>query len=428
MRAERLKRGMLMSDLCNGLVSTSRLSNVENNITKPSQSFLIAISTRLKLPGKFLLSYDIEDKELFYLLNELFTNVILNIEAAKSLIELIDENYYDYLLSPKSEVYFLLLKSTYLLKTNQFSPVEKMEETYLKVYLQDIDENEMPEYLKRAYYYFYGTLNFHYSLYDSSLTYFSKLKDITDDIRVKAAVTYNTSMILRKLERYHNAIALTLESIEYYENLEQEYDIALSYNLLGALYRRIKQQDKAQEALQVACSISEKENFTDLLAFVYHNKGLVARDNNDIGTAITSFKKALETKEKNQDTNILNAYCELIHCYLLDKQIETSLSIFEKASMLIRSKEDEHKLLYSFLDYYLLTNDEEMYENNLDRLCKYFLAIRDHFYLKSCFIKLGVFYNNNGKYKKASNYFYKTIHLLGEVNENEKNDKNPISV
>ncbi|QDP39181.1 helix-turn-helix transcriptional regulator [Radiobacillus deserti] len=385
-RAERLKRGMLMSDLCNGLVSTSRLSNVENNLTNPSQSFLIAISTRLSLPGKYLLSFEVEDKEVFYLLNELFTNVILNVDAAKSLIELIDENYYEYLLSPKLEVYFLLLKSTYLLKTNHVKEAEELESTYLKVYLQDIEENQIPNYLKRAFYYFYGTLNYHYSLYESSLSYFSKLKDNTDDIRVKAAVTYNVSMILRKMERYHDAVALTLESIEYYENLEQEYDIALSYNLLGALYRRIKRYDKAQEALQVACAISERGHYKDLLSFVYHNTGLVARDNNDIETSIYNFQKALETKEQNQYTNILNAYCELIHCYLLDKQVETSLTMYEKASRLVHSKEDEHHLLYSFLDYYLLTNDEELYESNLERLCKYYACVKDHYYLKSCYI------------------------------------------
>ncbi len=412
---------MSLTKFADGIISPSKLSRIENGHINPSTHTLTAIADKLELTNTFFVDYQKEDKELHYILNQLFDHLILDIQKAKSLIKLIESNYYDYLSSPVQECYFQLLKGIYLIKRRKLAENKELLDTYIKVYLGNTAVSTLPICIKRPLYYYYGLYHFRNSEYEYGLIYFNKLKDIVDNLSIRAAVTYNIALIYRQMFKNQKGILVTQNAISYYEKLKNPYNTALSYNLLATLYRRTKSYDESLKALAYSESISKKNDYFNILGLVYHNKGIIAQDQNRIDDAISFFNQAIKMKKKCGEigVNLLITYRELIICNLMKNNVKVATNRYLEALTLVNNKTDEHKLLFAYNDYYLLENDYKVYEKNLKKLIDYFGKIDHKLFLRESYRKLALFYYETNKYKKSAETYEITLSLM-EENKNEK--------
>nr|WP_255639756.1 tetratricopeptide repeat protein [Aquibacillus saliphilus] len=328
---------------------------------------------------------------------------------------MIDSNYYKYLSSPKLECYYLILKGTYLLKTNDKTEYKVLHEQFIEPYLKKETIRDLPTYIEKAVYYYYGLFYFKNYDFSKSIDSFLNLKNTTTSKEIKAITSYNMSIIYKHLCDYPKAIEIIKEAIDYYSSLNKEYDLALSLNLLGSLHRETRNYKNALIAFNESKRIAEKNSYLDILGYIYHNFGLLEKNEGNIESAIILFISALKVKEGSQKADLLITYREIIACKLIEKNTKEAQNFYWVANLLTEDEEDYHKLLYVFNDYYLLAGqDTEDYELNLDKLISFFLITNNYKMLKQCYLKLGEFYYNSKKYKQSADNYYKSIKLLEE--------------
>ncbi|MRH41145.1 hypothetical protein GH741_00465 [Aquibacillus halophilus] len=402
-------------------MSLSKLSKIENGHGTLTSVQLGSIAKRLEFPSTFLVNLEIEDDNLLYLLNQLFQYAVLDNDKAQSIVELIGSNYYEYLINPKMECYFLILKATFLLKRNRLDEAEHIDKNYLQLYLSGEHIEELPVNFQSAIYYYYGVYHYNHYNYAHCLENFNKLISMVENITIKAAIIYNTGIIFKRLNRPQEAISKTKESITYYERLNSPYDVALSLNLIGDLYREINLPDEGKKELNKALIIAEKNEYLILSGYIYHNLGLIARMEANYEEANTYYLKAIKVKEITNDSDLVITYCEFIECKLIEGNLNDATNFFLEANSLDIDDKDHHYLMYAYNEYNLKTNNSSTYVNNLKQLISYFEKVNNPVYSVKCYTKLGRYYFQNRKYKKASEYFYKTLVMegIGDLHEED---------
>ncbi len=408
---QRTINGVELESLAKDLISPLRLRRIENGYIVPSTTLLESIAARLDLPSVFFTNYEEMDMQLLYLLNQLFEDIILGSNKAKSLIELIDDNYYEYLLSPKLECYFLLLKVSYLIKSGDLTTSDQIVSNFLDPYFKDINIDGLPLYLRKAYHYTNGLYNYYQQDYDQCLVNYSILKNMVENLLEKAVITYNIGLIYQQLGKHQQTISIITEVIAYYDKLDLPYESALAYNLLGAAYRGTKSYKEAHSAFKSAQSYAEEFRYFDILGFIFHNTGMIFKDSGNIKKAIELFTKSIEMKEKDNHRNLSITYRELIECHLLVKNIDKAHHLHSIAESLKINEDQHYRLLQAFNEYYRLNQNLDEYLSNLKQLIKYFLQVDDKYELRKCYTQIGKYYYRDRKYKLASEYFLKNIEL-----------------
>ncbi|WP_077623105.1 helix-turn-helix transcriptional regulator [Sediminibacillus massiliensis] len=406
----RLLKGYTLKSLSSGITSLSKLSRIENGQLVPDPQLLQTLARKLDIPPAYFLDFDKEDKEVQLLLIRLAKYIMTGSAETGQLIDLIDSHYYEYLLSPEMECYYLLLKGAYLLKgRNKHKEWSSIHEGYINSYLES--RESLPLHLENAYTYYHGF--YHYKNYEfsSAISYFSKLKNNVDDLAIRATLTFNIALFYKRLNDYQNAILFGNEAINYYTALNNKHDTAQSLNLLGTMYRETGNYDQAKLKFHEAERIAEENGILDILGYVYHNLGLVEVNQDNLEKGIHFFLHALHIKQQVKNSNLLITYREIIECKLKEKKTKEASDYYWVAEALTNDEEDRYRLLFVFNDYYLLNGQMDEFKNNLKKLTSFFERTNEFRFLKKCYLKLGNFYYSNKNYKEASNYYYKHIEL-----------------
>ncbi|WP_181347622.1 helix-turn-helix transcriptional regulator [Thalassobacillus sp. CUG 92003] len=399
----RRKNNYTLKDLSNSVYSISQVSRVENEHNQPNEEFLRSIAPTLEVPPDFLLNHSNEDIELQYLLLQMQSSIILNMERAEELIEMIEESYFQYLQPIKMEIFYLLLKGAFLYKKERYEEAEYIYDTYLQYYLDGVNPGYLSSPLEEAHHYFQGAKNYYNRNFNASLEHFERFNRLSDAPSIRAAISYNMALIHRGINNYQNAINYTHTALQNYKNLNKPFDECRSHNLLGSLYGEIDLYDEAAKELEQAKEKALKNNYTSLLGRIYHNYGMVLSDTERIEEAIVNFKESI----KHKDTaSLLITYRSLIECLLKTNKTTEANNLFLKASSYSTRDDDYFKLLTSFIDYYLQMENDEDFIKSIRKAMEYFEESEQYRHLRGLATKLGDYYYNKGKYKQAA-HFYK---------------------
>ncbi|UOQ44451.1 helix-turn-helix transcriptional regulator [Halobacillus salinarum] len=391
-------------------ISTAHLSKIENNYRIPGRHILKSLSEKLELPESFLQDSSVKDAEVHSILSQIHLFIIQDMEKADPLIHMIDLHYYEYLACIEQEVYFLLLKAAYYYKNDQNDQALHLYEHYLVHYLADADYSAWPLFLKGAYYYFFGIHYYQLGDYDQSFHSYKSYLEVTDSLPVKAALTYNLGFLSRIKGENDTALNYCKQALSYYDILKLPKDQSMTYNLVGVIHWSQENYAEAMNYLEKAETLSLQTEDKNLLAQIYHNKAIILRKQQLEEQAIPYLEKTLQLK-KSQNKNPMITYHTLCRNYLALGKLEKAKETFKEAEDYIRNDMDYYKLLDSFLDYYKYTNEQALYEKGLMDCIDFFKEKTNNDLLKSQYKKLGYYYYENNKYKRASECFLSLLEL-----------------
>ena len=210
----------------------------------------------------------------------------------------------------------------------------------------------------------------------------------------------------------------SLDVIKIYLDLNKENykQNALSYNQLATIQQNLFKYDLAKSNFLKAIELIEKNYGTDNLyyALFAQNLGVLYIVLNNFADAEFYLKKALEIKEKLQDSNIDNIYTNLAAVYQKTNRCEESekyllKSIKNEKNML--SETYKTKVLGLALTYYCLKNPQKEFES--------LLIVSD--ILKKNAVDISNYMSNNEIQQYLQQYFHHRIYPLSFLTRNPFN-------
>jgi class 3 adenylate cyclase/tetratricopeptide (TPR) repeat protein len=226
---------------------------------------------------------------------------------------------------------------------------------------------------------------------------------------------------------YNTAIRYYLLASEYYKEwAPREYGNEMG--VVGHLYQRWGNMDKAEEYLQKGIEISLREKDYENISFTHISLARVLTVKGELERSLTILQEALNITEKYRQHDELNKVLimtEISGVYLAMDSLEQSRDYLERAS---KSGENidwtfnmntMYELDYNYFKFYIRSKEWKAAEKSLLAALAY-AEENDFPVLKQKYLKeLVGFYNTRGNHKKSSLFSLQYIALsdsLSQVN------------
>lgn len=405
----RRHRNLLQTDLCNGVVSRSHYSNIENARFDPPEDVLIRLAEKLEVTRDYLVKHKVIDVVLEGILNEFKLALQTCSEKIHFLYQQIDQNY-PVIPSTYQEAYYFLLKTCYLIKSSKV----KQAELFFKedvLCLFDISQiHNLPENIQEMYYYVNGLLEFYNKNYQKSYESYVKLLGYISNPYFTANIKFNITLSLLKVGMVNVAVNYGEDALSLYLSEQKWKDSAELYNLLGIGYWEDQQLEKAEKYLRQAYDMAHDYKLVDLFPLIYHNLGLVAKSRKDYDQSLDYFHKSLKLHDK--ETRILT-YRSILNILLEQGKNESVKEILEEAKKVCIDLSEEYHL--RVIEGKIAFNNglELEYEKHLVESTAHFEHVNIRHFLEYT-EQLAEFYQNKRKYKQAMEHYKKIVDTVKE--------------
>ncbi|KGX89694.1 helix-turn-helix domain-containing protein [Pontibacillus marinus] len=410
----RVLEGMTQEELAKGIISSSYLSKIENNLDKPSTEVLSLLKERLNIKDEMFISNQTLVGELMDWYKDITTKNFADAEA------FYDNNKQRFNVTTDLTTlfYFKIFEAYYfLLNSRTEDGIQYFEELQY-----DIDSlNDKQSYF---YYRISGYYYFFHSYFSFALDSFKKAERVLNEtINVEewdvAELYYMLGMTSSRLRLEQQAIYFTTKALEVYKNIYNLSRLAECHLLLGISYGRTDFFDFAENNYLKAKKIADSLDYKILLSKVHHNMAYLNIKKGESEEAIRGLKSSYYYKlDCNvQEQEFLPTIFSLINEYLRISDIE-NCRIWINEGMKI----NENNSVVLSLDYDIHFNTINKYINQSDDFEEYCLTTTiPHFkeknkdeYTARYSHLLGVFYENINKYKQASMKYKESLFLLNK--------------
>ena len=382
------------------IISYSHLGNIESGQFKASEQVLIDLSEILNVPKDYLVRWQEYDIDLNLELTSLKNEIEENLDKAEQRIKEIKVNH-SYIYSLYLEIYFFLLETYYLLKIGKY-------EHALSYYIKEVEplieiEKTPNNSMKEIYYYVQGTLHYYQKDFYKSLKYYELLIPLVTKSKIKAAINYNIALCLTKIKSFEKAVQYAENSLNIYLVERMFNRVADADNLLGAIYWRLKELDKAKDHLNKSLALSEQYQYKDILAKNYHNMGLVYQEEGNLEESLKFFQKSLDLKSESESKII--TYRSILEIYLEQNRLEIAKETLLQARKLKISTFEYNHLKIIEANLYLKQGDDKKYTKNMNEGIDYFLDNNHSEQLDGILEEYGDYLMSVNKNKAAAKYF-----------------------
>lgn len=403
-RIKKLRNSQNVSrqDFCQGIVSLSHLSNIENGRYLPSEDILICIANRAGVPKEYLLNPYMKQAELEVKLSELYSIMEVDVDECLRKIESYEKEN-PCIFSYHLEIEFYLIKAKCLIKLSKMEIAHKVYTDKVESLIDDsLLEDENLRYLLKK---FKGIFSYYTRNYDQAITDYKNF--LREDLCTveKAKVNFNIALCYDRKFNYYYAIRHGLMALDSYLQSHDWEGSCASYNLLGTLFKSLQDYNTANFYYNKAKTLSEEMNLTLLRGKVLHNLGEMDKYRGYYDKAIQFFYKCLELKNTSRNTNISITYCSLVYCLLklhmfddANKYLLTALEQSNSEYYEIQLNVYKEKIIY-------LKGQESIYEHSLKAAIDYFENINDTSNFTLYVKELGDYYWEQRKYKLAAECF-----------------------
>jgi HTH-type transcriptional regulator, quorum sensing regulator NprR len=398
----RASKGLSLSKMGIGIVSSTHLSNIENGRYKPSDEMLIALAEKLDMKVQYFLNHEKFDSNIQSLLEKLLDNLILQSSDLDEIIKRISNFKIS---NVQQEAMYLMLLAIYKLKKNTSPEVEICQLEYYEITNDDLKDN----FCRKVYYYFQGQLLYSKKKYSESLNHFRKLSlENHQSSEVFGALMYNLSLLeyrakfyIRATRSAEKALSVSLKS----HNWNNCFDI---YNLLMVIAWKSKDLELAFEYSKLALNIGNSSVVSELHRY-FHNEGLILLEAGDPTKAIKSFQKSISLKlGSNMPT--FNSSVQILKCHLIMKDSEGFNSQIKICEELAESEKE--KILLKYLKLKSLEEREgEVYLESIQELVG---PLKENGLIKefvSSTKDLAIKYSKLNLYKQAFTYYHEIIRI-----------------
>jgi tetratricopeptide (TPR) repeat protein len=239
-------------------------------------------------------------------------------------------------------------------------------------------------------------------------------KEKADSIMVLGTIYY------RKGE-WDKAMGLYRESQKIFKKLGDIHGLAQTYGNLGLVYADKGEWDTAIEYYEKDLEISEKLGDIHGLAQTYGNLGLVYADKGEWDTAIEYYEKDLKISEKLGDIHgLAQTYNNLGLVYAKKGEWDTAIEYYEKSVEISEKLGDIHGLAQTYNNlgsvYYRKGEWDtaiEYYEKDLEISEK----LGDIHGLAQTYGNLGLVYADKGEWDTAIEYYEKDLKIFKKLGD-----------
>ena len=410
---ERIRQNLKQVQLSEGICTPSYLSRIENNSIAPTDEVLLELFTRLNITYS---NSSLTDEEFLKKVRTIYCKA-LKYRDTISLTEILESNHL--LSNPKHfHTYILIVVRLKIISNEGISDEIQSYLLSISKFIDDFDSYQSFLYYSCLGYFTYFKNDLTKSL--KSLEKASLLITICKLEEYEIADFYNVFGILNL---YHNNLIVSLESFskaQVFFNKELLLSRAVETYISSAIaYKRASSLEKHIENLSLAEKLAKEENMTENLALIYSNLANYYSVNNNVELALINFHKSLDF---STDPFVkLRIIYSIVLQYSITFNFKKVVEWCEKGMTEYHTNQsDLSKNLYHHFQIHLsIHNGYEDFESKVKDAVQYFKEINDYRNAHKYAILIANFFNNAGKYKKATQYFVLANEFLAK-NQNRR--------
>ncbi|WP_438310626.1 tetratricopeptide repeat protein [Sporosarcina sp. FA9] len=394
----RLSNQFSQVDVCQGIISTSHYSNIENGRYHPNVETLSLLALKLSVPESYFKNSYEESKQIQELLKIYEQKIEADDTEETNFFYQSNKELLEFIPSFKQEFQFHLLRFLHLVKLRDLAGVIALYTEKIEV-IQTPEDSLNAETLQR-YFYVSGLYFYFIKKYDASIDYLKKTIEISMDPSFRAKITYNLSLALYSQYKYDEALLYAKEAKSIHLEMHNWIRTGECYNLIAVLLRKKNRPTESEEYIEKGFSITNDEA-GELRATLYHNLALIRMDQGNYKAALDNINTCININKKNQKTYLFAPYRIKCKILLLTEDILQLIKTVAIVYNYVRSKTDEahYQFIMAQMDY--LLEDYRSYENSINKCIDIFHTESSWKNLKDAAKHYSLFLEERKRYKSA---------------------------
>jgi AraC-like DNA-binding protein len=232
------------------------------------------------------------------------------------------------------------------------------------------------------------------------------------DEKIGANVNYSIAYIYQEIENFEEALKYIHLALKYYEETNNNFQIAICNNFLGSIYSHLNKNDLALKYYNNSLNLVADTVSSLDYALVIGNIGMIKNREKKYGEAIEMYQKAAEIFDRPGDKlHLANIYNNMANTYFSLNSIVKSEEYYRRAKTIYIELNDEKRVASCLLGLANLqqeTNPEQALAHYLEaaRIAKKYnyLSLQKELYLA-----LYEFYENQQDYMSSLDYHKKYL-------------------
>lgn len=396
----RVRKGLTQSELSEGLVTPSMISQIESDKANPSHQLLSQIAEKLETPIEFFLT-DIEsqqEKLSAYKVARAIMDKGEYKQAIKLLSSMKDEPSTQHSLS---DVNFDL--ATCYLHTGKYDKANSLFEDCLETAITDKDTQRMMKIQHQLGIVAYEQYNYPIAMHYWKKAYDAAHKETAVDPVLLGEITYRLGMIQSQMGEWDTAKELLTEAASSFKQGHSIRNIADVYAELAKSHRDNGDYERASQYAESASALYQGINSLRTAIDVESMLGVVLGETGSTEQGIYQLEKCKQEYE-NYDLHERTGFIHssLARVYVQAREFEKAVYHCEKALELIGRHEVEKAAVYRMLaTIHLEKNDYQEAFDWIDKAAE----IVDKAGIAADRVKVyavyGELYKKQGKYREA---------------------------
>lgn len=408
----RLKQERTQREVCEGIISESYLSKIENGFTVPSEEVVRLLFQRLGINTQ-----TIDDGEqIISISNSWFLSLFhRNLEEAdtiyvnniKEINVLSDSKWFNLIELHKLKYYLVKQDKTEL--DEQYTSLQELSKHF--------NDSEMYYWKK-----FSGYYSLERSSYNMALQYFQDAEGLQSNaVYLQEEDKHDLYYLIALSGSYARKVYTTLfyvqKALDYYQRNYQLKNAAKCHILQGIIFTRIKEHEEALKSYRISREIGEKISDKDTLAISIQNIGNLSTVLNKPEQAIKNYLESYHLQKNNDPHKRIIPILSLIKEYLDKKDLPNARKWLETGQRVLNQQKINSEYSYKLLIYEQLINgvDEDLEHLIVKEVIPYFKEKELYFQKYEILIMLADYYYDKRKYKLSADYYKQSINIKKEI-------------
>lgn len=317
-----------------------------------------------------------------------------------------------------------MVKLYQLLKARYFLMYEDLDNTATALEETSLDQNDKYHWVNYYYYFFYGAYYFERRDFKKALDYYMNAKLFISDIPIEetAELYYKLAAACTRTYQISRSIKYTNKAMGIFESRNHYKRMADCANLLGLNNHEVGQLKEAERRYHEALLYVEKSNNNLLKMMIIHNLGLFYTDTKYPSKALEYLNQVYSDRNKinNPYFKIQNLYL-LADNYVMMNSLEDAFLMLQEGLSLSREY-DMKDFYYQFELLKVKYWDSHRFEDAYIEAVSYFEENEWWEYVIEYGEELATYLRNNGKHRKAVEYYELAIEARNHIRKEREID------
>lgn len=181
--------------------------------------------------------------------------------------------------------------------------------------------------------------------------------------------------------------------------------------------------EHAKKVLMDVKREADKRNMIEILAYVYHYLGIIARREGDLKGSLSNYFKSLEYLENAKDPVLLaRVYNNIGIAYQFLGELDNALEYFQKCIKIAEAQKMYVRAAKTYSNTAMILKEKGHFHDAmffLDRCLDVSMRINDYIRANAALMGMGNIHLLLGDYNKAENLYFKALKIAKEIEDLE---------